>query len=375
MNNFTHCHVSSTEQEIVFTMNQSRMKPWIVAGFLMLAGFVTPSDANILQQLNKATADIVEKVMPSVVVVRTEATSYRFYTDYWFGRSFRVPEKLAGQGSGVIIDKKGYILTSNHVIDKAEEIQVALADETVFEAELIGSDHHTDLAVLKIIDPGDHDLVPIEPGNSDTLRIGEFAIAIGSPFSLSSSVTLGIVSQKHRSLDMFAFEDFIQTDAAINPGNSGGPLVDAHGKLIGINAVIQTSGSGDNAGVGFAIPGNRAFEVAKQLIEQGSVERPWLGILPQSLDPRSAKRVLGTTSGVYVADVFRNTPAYKSGLYRGDILLKVDNEPIASILDLQRAIFTKAIGESIKLTIFRSNRKLVVDVVTERMPDEKMFRR
>ena len=159
----------------------------------------------------------------------------------------------------MIIDTEGYILTSNHVIDNAEDIQVALADETVFDAVLVGADPHTDLAVLKIVDPGDHKLIAIEQGDSDALRIGEFAIAIGSPFSLSSSVTLGIVSQKNRSLDMFAFEDFIQTDAAINPGNSGGPLVDVNGRLIGINAVIQTGGSGDNAGVGFAVPGNRAF--------------------------------------------------------------------------------------------------------------------
>jgi len=330
---------------------------------------------NFLTQLNDATADVVDKVMPSVVVVRTESTYDRIYEDRWFGRRFRVPEKFAGQGSGVIIGNEGHILTSNHVIDGAQDIQVALSDEAVFHAVLVGADQHTDLAVLKIVDPGNHTLIPIEVGDSDALRIGEFAIAIGSPFSLSSSVTLGIVSQKNRSLDMFAFEDFIQTDAAINPGNSGGPLVDVRGKLIGINAVIQTAGSGDSAGVGFAVPGNRAIEVAQQLIQQGSVERPWLGILPQPLDPVSAKRLLGSTSGIYVAEVFRNTPAYKSGLYQGDILLKVGDTQVESILDLQRAIFTKTIGEPITLTIFRSNRELQVDVITERMPDAKMFRR
>ena len=334
-----------------------------------------PASANLLRQLNEATADVVERVMPSVVVIRTEATRVRIYQDFFFGRGYRVPERLAGQGSGVIIDTQGYILTSEHVVRGAQEIEVILVDETRFAAEVVGSDPHSDLAVLRIVDLGDYALTAVEPGDSDALRIGELAIAIGSPFSLSSSVTLGIVSQKGRSLDLFAFEDFIQTDAAINPGNSGGPLVDVYGRLIGINAVIQTAGSRDSAGVGFAVPGNRAMLVARQIIEQGSVERAWLGILPRALDRSAARRLLGTDAGLYVAEVFRNTPAYRSELFPGDIILAVDSVPIHSLLDLQRAIFPKKIGDTIELTVWRNQRELKLEILTERMPDARMFRR
>ncbi len=345
---------------------------------ICLAAFLarpTSGSANLLRQLNQATADVVERVMPSVVVVRTEATRTRVYHPFFFGRGFEVPERLAGQGSGVIIDEAGYVLTSAHVLRGAQEIEVILADETRFPAEVVGSDRHTDLAVLRILELGDQPLRAIEEGDSDTLRVGEFAIAIGSPFSLSSSVTLGIVSQIGRSLGLFALEDFIQTDAAINPGNSGGPLVDVEGRLIGINAVIQTAGSRDSAGVGFAIPGNRAMLVARQLIEQGEVERPWLGILPRVLDRAAANRLLGVDGGIVVAEVFRDTPAYRSGLYQGDVILSVGDARIRSMLDLQRAIFSKAIGEPIELTVWRNQRELQVEVVTERMPDERMFRR
>lgn len=348
---------------------------WFVAAALVWAASLPRASGNLLHELNKATADVVEKVMPSVVVVRTEAIRYHVYQDVFFGHGYRIPERLAGQGSGVIIDRQGHVLTSDHVVSEAQEIEVILPDETRFAAELVGTDPHTDLAVLKIREPGDYALKPIEPGDSDTLRVGELAIAIGSPFSLSSSVTLGIVSQKGRSLDLFAFEDFIQTDAAINPGNSGGPLVDIEGKLIGINAVIQTAGSKDSAGVGFAVPGNRAMDVARQIIEKGSVDRPWLGILPQAMDPLAARRLLGRDGGIYVAEVFRNTPAYKSGLYQGDVIVAVDGSRVATILDLQRAIFTKPIGKPIHVKILRNNRELDVEVQTERMPNARMFRR
>lgn len=345
---------------------------------LLFAAFVAlpvSASANLLRELNQATADVVERVMPSVVVVRTEATIERVYQGFFFGRGFRVPERLAGQGSGVIIDAAGYVLTSDHVVREAQQIEVILADETRFSAELVGSDRHTDLAVLRIVDLGEHVLTPIEEGDSDALRVGELAIAIGSPFSLSSSVTLGIISQMGRSLDLFAFEDFIQTDAAINPGNSGGPLVDVEGRLIGINAVIQTAGSRDSAGVGFAVPGNRAMLVARQIIEQGTVERPWLGILPRALNRAAANRLLGVDGGIVVAEVFRNTPAYKSGLYEGDVILSVGEARVRSLLDLQRAIFSKTIGEPIELTVWRNQRELSIEVVTERMPDERLFRR
>ena len=225
-----------------------RTKIWILAA-LLAAGCGQAEEPHrsqalqTLQAMSEGLADTVEKVMPSVVVVQTEAVRYTTAYDIFWRPVPGQPEIAAGQGSGVIIDKDGHVLTSHHVIDGADTIKVVLQDGTAFDAEVVGEDPHTDIGVVQIKDLGDYELIPIEPGDSDALRVGEFVVAVGSPFHLSSSVTLGIVSQKGRSMGVLPYEDFIQTDASINPGNSGGPLVDLNGRMVGINAVIQTAGS------------------------------------------------------------------------------------------------------------------------------------
>ena len=321
---------------------------------------------NVARELGNAFADAVDRVMPSVVVVRTEATVYRAARDLFFGQIYGIPERLAGQGSGVIISKDGYVLTSQHVIRNAEQIEVALHDGTKYPAELVGHDPMSDLAVLKIRAPAGADFKAIVPGDSDKIRVGEFAIAVGSPFSLNSSVTVGIVSQKGRSVGLLPYEDFIQTDASINPGNSGGPLTDVDGRMIGINAIIQTGGpySQGNIGIGFAVPVNFAMRVAESLIRSGKVERPWLG-----LDLRSLDKTDSVKAGVLVGGVFGNTPASRCGVAQGDIIVKIDEQPVYETRDVQRLVFKHRLGDTVKLEVHRGGKQILFEIVTERMPE------
>ena len=358
------------------------MRNWIrlAAAVAVLGLGLFPSGAgakSTLRQMSDDLAGVVGRVMPSVVVVHTETTRVPVYLDFFFRPIPGQPERLAGQGSGVIISEDGYILTSRHVIQNADVIKVVLNDGTEFDAEIVGEDRPTDIGVIKITDPGKTKLVPIEQGDSDALRVGEIVVAIGSPFSLSGSVTMGIVSQKGRTVGVLPYEDFIQTDASINPGNSGGPLVNLDGRMIGLNAVIQTAGPRGSIGIGFAVPCDRAFAIARTLIEGRPVERPWLGIVPREMSRSSAIRLLrlmGREGGVYVAEVFRDTPAYHGGVFRGDLILAVDEEPVTSITELQREVFQHTIGEPVQLQVLRGNRILEVEVETAMMPDARMFK-
>ncbi|MBN1269515.1 MAG: trypsin-like peptidase domain-containing protein [Kiritimatiellae bacterium] len=331
---------------------------------------------NLARQMGDAIADAVERVMPSVVVIRTEATVYRMTPDLFFGHTYGIPDKLAGQGSGVIITEDGYILTSHHVVDRAQEIEVVLHDGTKYPATLVGRDPQTDLAVVRISAPEGVAFQPIEAADSDAVRVGEMAIAVGSPFSLMSSVTVGIVSQKGRSVGVLPYEDFIQTDASINPGNSGGPLVDADGRMIGLNAVIQTAGpySQGNIGIGFAVPANLAMDVADSLIRTGAVERAWIGILPQELETAMASKLLGSGKGLYVARILDNTPASRSALLQGDIITAVDTQPVGTVRELQRAILKRRIGDEVALTVRRGAKEVQIRLATEKMPTLEMLR-
>jgi len=329
----------------------------------------TPAVAggSALKQFGNEIADMVERVMPSVVVVRTEAVQYYAARDPFRGRWYKIPERLAGQGSGVIIRKEGYVLTSNHVIEDAQHIQVALPDGTQFSARVVGSDPTTDLAVLRIEKAGSRVFAPIEPGDSDKIRIGEFAIAIGSPFTLNSSVTLGIVSQKGRSVGMLPYEDFIQTDASINPGNSGGPLFDAGGKVIGINTAIIAGGGG---GIGFAIPINMARAVVAQLRENGKVTRGYLGIRFQPLTSDLAKSFgLDSEKGALIASVEKDTPAERAGLKAGDIILEFDGKQIVEGTELPRYVAVAPIDKKVKMVIFRDGKKQDVYVAVSKLKD------
>ena len=325
------------------------------------AGAVSPGAAKMF---GTAIADVVEKTMPSVVVIRTESRQYRVARDRYFGHMYRIPERLAGQGSGVVFSKDGYVLTNNHVIDGAETVEVVFEDGSKFPATVIGKDEHTDLAVVKIEAPG-RVITPMEIGNSDTLRVGEFVIALGSPFSLSSSVTLGIVSQKGRSIGLLPFEDFIQTDAAVNKGNSGGPLLDVDGRLVGINTVIQTAGISDgNIGISFAVPVNLAMNVAESLIRTGRWERPWIGILMREVE-----------NGVRVMEVVPDSPANRAGLIAGDIIQRVDEATVDTSSEVQRAIYKRKIGDPAKLTVDRGGTMMEINIVTETMPTPALMLR
>lgn len=345
-----------------------RMIHVVVAAITVLAGVARAASPGLATQLSREIADTVTKVMPSVVVVRTEATRYLRAYDLFFGRRLMIPQILSGQGSGMIIDRAGYVLTSRHVVAGAEEITVVLNDQTELKARIIGTDPTTDLALLKVDVSDGRTLTPIEFGDSDALRVGEIVIAIGSPFNLAGSVTMGVVSQKGRTVGVLPFEDFIQTDAPINPGNSGGPLVDLDGRMVGVNAVIQTSGASQgNIGIGFAVPVNLARRVAESLRRTGRFERPWLGIAWDEIEgPAEA----GQPRGIRVAAVFRHTPAARAGLRAGDIIFRISGQPISSSHDLLRALLSKPIGATLELEVRRGRQILRLPVTTDRMPDQ-----
>ena len=339
----------------------------LLAALLALAGplaapAVSPSAA---RALGTSIADAVEKVMPSVVVVRTEATRYRMARDWFFGQLYGIPEKLAGQGSGVIISKDGFVLTNNHVIDSAQEIEIVLDDGTKYSAKLIGQDPHTDLAVVKIDDGKGREFPTIEAGDSDALRVGEFVVAIGSPFSLSSSVTMGIVSQKGRAIGALPYEDFIQSDAAVNVGNSGGPLVDVDGKMVGINTLIQTAGySQGSIGISFAIPVNLAMHVAGAIIKDGKWDRPWIGISMNQ-----------TADGVTVEEIIPGSPAATHGLEPQDVIVQIESKPVKTARDVQRYIMQRKSGDEITMLVRRKGAEQTVHIPTERMPPPPLLYR
>ncbi len=278
-------------------------------------------------------ADAVNIAAPSVVNIHTAKIvrqQNQFFSDPMFRWFFGIPNQSRQQqklqtslGSGVIIGNDGYIITNNHVIEGADEITVVLHDNRSAKAKVVGSDKETDIAVLKI---DIKNLPSISIGDSDSLRVGDVVLAIGDPFGVGQTVTQGIVSAKGRNdLGISTFENFIQTDAAINPGNSGGALIDAHGKLIGINTAIFSK-SGGSHGIGFAIPVNLVNMVKDSIINFGYVKRGWLGIEPQEITQRLAESFgLKSTDGVIIAGIYRGGPADIAGLEPGDIILKIDD--------------------------------------------------
>ncbi len=346
----------------------NRSRTWCAAlGLAVIAQAAAAASGGLLRQLSSEIADTVDRVMPSVVVVRTEATRYYRAFDWAFGRSVVIPERLAGLGSGVIIDAEGHVLTSAHVVQGAQQITLALSNGREMKAEPVGIDPSTDLAVLRLVDAGAEEIVPIAMGDSDAVRVGEIVIAVGSPFSLSSSVTLGILSQKQRSVGLLPFEDFLQTDAPINPGNSGGPLVDVDGRLIGINAVIQTGGPNarGNLGIGFAVPVNLARRVADSILRNGYFARPWIGIRPSELPPA---RGSGAPEGVVVEAVFEGTPAAEKGMLEGDVIVSIQGQPVRSLQDLQRGILESALGTPLRLVVHRGGADIELRVPTVAVP-------
>ncbi len=333
-------------------------------------------------------ADLVEVLKPSVVNISTTSVVKQrgffqqspnspyggqkdpfedFFKKFFGGNNPQQKEfKRQGLGSGFIISEDGYVVTNNHVIERAEDIKVVLEDGTEFKAEVIGKDSKTDLAVLKI--EADHDFVAVELGNSEQLRIGDWVMAIGNPFGLGYTVTSGIISAKGRSLGLGAYDDFIQTDAPLNPGNSGGPLFNLNGEVIGVNTAIAARGQG----IGFAIPINLASNVINQLKDSGKVVRGWLGVIIQEITPELAEGIgLDGTQGALIADVSPDSPADKAGLQSGDVVIKFNNQPIEEFADLTRFVGATKPDSDVNLTIIRDGKEKVINVQLGELKDAK----
>lgn len=319
-------------------------------------------------------AKLASPAVVSIATTQINAPAHPFQNDPWFrffygDREDQAPQQ--GLGSGVIVSPEGYILTNNHVIEGAAEIQVTLSDSRRAIAQVIGADPDTDLAILRI----DLERLPvITLGNSDTAQVGDRVLAIGNPFGVGQTVTSGIVSALGRNqLGINTFENFIQTDAAINPGNSGGALVDVNGNLIGINTAIF-SRSGGSMGIGFAIPVSTARQVLEGIVRDGQVVRGWVGIEPMELTAELAETfgLPKQSEGVIVTGVLQNGPAANAGLRPGDLLLKVAGQPVKNVGELLTQIASLTPGKTAKLEVMRRSQTLILDVTPAQRPKPKL---
>jgi len=383
---------------------------FVISTFFIVLFFVSSlpvfaQDTNsidTLRRMGKAFASIAEKASPAVVGLKAERTITRQYSlrewpfgdslpfdedifDYFFfrrsprerdprertpQREYRIPQ--LAQASGFIISSDGYILTNNHLVGKAERVEVELADGREFIAEIIGADPESDVAVIKI---DAKDLPYLELADSDTLEVGEWVLAIGNPFGLSQTVTAGIVSAKGRSdVGLATYEDFIQTDAAINFGNSGGPLLNLDGKVVGISTAIY--GSFGNIGIGFAIPINMAKVVYPQLIESGTVERGFLGLVPQDISASMAEQLgLKDNKGVIISEITEGSAADKAGLKHNDVILEFNGKPIESEDKFRRHVAMLKPGTKVKIVVWRDGKqKTLIAELEKRPPLEELGR-
>ena len=364
---------------------------WIVFIGALVCGLTPPAAANaesqkleLLRQTSEAFSSVAAKAVPAVVFIRVERTietgamtgpgvpfgfndPFGFFGDEFYDRFFRGRQpaqpreyRQSGQGSGFIIGDDGYILTNNHVVGEADVITVKLNDGREFKAELVGTDEKSDVAVIKI---DGRDLPTLPLGDSDSLKVGEWVIAIGNPFGLAETLTSGIVSAKGRStVGINDYEDFIQTDAAINPGNSGGPLINIKGEAIGINTAIF-SNSGGNMGIGFAIPINMAKAIKDQLVRTGKVTRGQLGVSIGELTQELADYFeIDSTKGALVNEILEGSPAEKAGLQVGDVILKINGREVSGIGDLRNTIAMAAPGSKVELLVQRDGKQRTVTV-------------
>jgi len=326
-------------------------------------------------QFKQVFADVAEKVIPVVVSIRSAKVMQvpNFDPFEWFfgpgrGNPQQQPgpryqeRRTEGIGSGVIVSKDGYILTNNHVVEGSEDLTVTISDKREFSAKIVGTDPPTDLAVIKL--EGASDLPVAYLGDSDKLRVGEWVLAIGSPYGLEETVTMGIVSARGRSgREINTYENFIQTDAAINPGNSGGALVNMDGAVIGINSVIYSQ-TGGNAGIGFAIPINMAKDIMGTLISQGRVSRGWLGVSIKDVDPETASSLnVKPNKGAIIAEVLSGSPADKAGIKTYDIIIKVNGNEINSANELRNKVAMIKPGTKATFTILRDGKEINFEIV------------
>ncbi len=358
--------------------------------FLLLRTAAGADSAAVAQakEMGQAFADVAKKVSPAVVFVQVEkkVTSggpaapsgfpgffdddllRRFFGEAPFGKS---PEQVVqGQGSGFIVSDDGYVMTNNHVVSGADKVKVKLPDDREFDAEIVGTDPHTDVAVIRI--DADH-LPALTFGDSDEIQVGDWVLALGNPFGLANTLTAGIVSAKGRSgMGITDYEDFIQTDAAINPGNSGGPLVNLDGEVVGMNTAIF-SRTGGYAGVGMAIPINMASEIERQLVANGSVQRGFLGIMIQDLTPELAASFdVGDTQGILVSETTDGSPADKAGIKRGDIILELDGRPVGRPDQFRNHIALMSPGTKVNLNVLRDGKRVPITVTIGRREEDEL---
>jgi len=322
-----------------------------------------PAPELLLSQ--KAFIEVSQKVTPAVVNISAERVQMvdriSPLFEEFFGDFFRTPPKERRErslGTGFILSEDGYILTNEHVVSGAEKIKVRLTDQRVFPGKIVGSDPRTDVAVLKI--ETDEPLPVVVLGDSDRLKVGQWALAIGNPFGLDSTLTVGVISATGRTdVGIEDYENFVQTDASINPGNSGGPLLNIYGEVVGVNTAIVASGQG----IGFAIPINLARLIADQLISTGEVTRGWLGVSIQALDADLAQSFgLDRVTGALVTSVLPDTPAESAGIQRGDVLLTFDGKPVKSIKGLQLLVASSPLGRELPVEVLREGTRLTLTV-------------
>jgi serine protease Do len=371
---------------------------------LLLAGLLTAGtgtgtegmteDLALLKRASRAFSDVAKQAIPGVVFIQVEKVvemggaqgpylndPFGFFGDDFMERFFggrpqrgtpRRRRQVMGQGSGFLVSKDGYILTNNHVVGDADRIIVTLHDGREFTATRIGSDPKSEVAVIRI---EGNDFPYLELGDSDALEIGEWVIAIGNPFGLSETLTVGVVSAKGRSnIGIAEYEDFIQTDAAINPGNSGGPMLNLEGKAVGINTAIYSQ-SGGYMGIGFAVPINMAKAIKNQLVATGSVVRGFLGIQlnPQEMDEDLAASFgLPRAGGILVAEVIPESPAERAGLEAGDIILALDGEPVSDSGAFRNRVAMLEPDTEVELRVFRNGKEIELDVTIGTLPEDGM---
>ncbi len=344
---------------------------------------VEEEDLQVAKALSNTIATVAERVGPAVVYVKAERTVEVRGRDLPFGlpqipeelRPFfeqlpqmQPPQSVPAQGSGFLIDEQGHVLTNNHVVQNAEEITVYLPDERTFEAEIVGTDPKTDLAILQIQDP-DGPMPSVELGDSDKLRVGELVIAIGAPFGFTKTVTLGVVSATGRELRLAAYENYIQTDAAVNPGNSGGPLFNLDGEVVGVNTAIS-SPTRASVGLGFAIPINMARRIARQLIEEGKVTRGWIGVGIQDIEPDMADMLENYPGegGVIITQVGPDQPAEEAGIEAGDVILSFAGKQVEDVNHLRNLVANSKVGEAVPIKILRAGEVRTLQITPARQP-------
>jgi serine protease Do len=359
-----------------------------LVGLLIIAGAGwAPAKTDDVPMVPANFAELAEAARPGVVNIRTMRTikgggrvfrhffgepfgNRRNPFEDFFGPHGNMPErehKERSLGSGFIIDREGYIVTNNHVVAEADEIKVKLSSDKEFDAEVIGRDPKTDLALIKIKNA--ENLKPLPLGDSKNLKVGTWVVAIGSPFGLEQTVTQGIVSAKGRSIGVGVYDDFIQTDASINPGNSGGPLLNLKGQVVGINTAIVARGQG----IGFAIPIDMAKSIVAQLKDKGEVTRGWLGVQIRDLDESLASYYqVKAFSGVYVENVVPGDPADQAGIRSGDIITTVDGQPVASGRELANLIASIPVGQKTRIALMRDGKKKHISVKIAKQAEDKL---